>query len=232
MEPVPSIQASGHWMLEEYAVRMRRTFQDSFDRFCRGAVRVTLGNTPPSNEVYREGGLLKADQIRGSKTVERDLNTLFVPYKLKGLRRERVSGVQMVQIHRRNFVTKRTGAKMRRSGAPVYVDARKFNHLAVKLRSHVGRLASGWLPAAQALGLSVPVWVSRHGLSRGAVRYHTTGNDFSFVAANLTPNLPGHLSALVQSRADKAGTKQMQIMEREIPPKMLDGARALGFLTR
>jgi hypothetical protein len=231
MEPVPSIESSGNWQLEEYAVRMRRTFQDSFERYARGAVRLTIGNTPPSDGVYREGGLVKADQVRGSRAVDRDLNKIFVPVKLKGKRRERISGAQMVQIHLKHLRYKRVGAVMRRYGGPYYVDARKFNQLAVKLVSHVGRLASGWLPAAMAVGTPVPAWVSRHGLGRGAVRYHVTGSDFSLMAANLTPNIPGHLVSLLQSRTDKAGAKQMQIMQRELPPKMLSEARTLGFLT-
>jgi len=108
-----------------------------------------------------------AAKRQGEKAIERDLSRVFVGVKLSGERTE--LHPDPAAIHRRLFVQKRPGAKLRsdRGRAKYFVDAAKLRALARRLKSRVGRLASSLVIAAQKLGVRPPAWISRHGAGDG-----------------------------------------------------------------
>lgn len=187
MDLIADIAVSGTTVLEEYARLFRKTFPEVLLQGGRGAVRHIIAITPPASADGVAGGLdsSSAARRRGYAAISRDLNRIFVPVRLKGKRTERHSLPDMVRIHTKHLGYKRPGAKMRRYGGPYYVDKRKFRQLEITLRSHVGRLAAGWAPAATALGVKLPSWIGRHGLGRGTYEVQYQGGLMWLEAVNL-----------------------------------------------
>jgi hypothetical protein len=162
-----------------------------------------------------------------SSAIDRDLNRIFTPVKLKGLRRERISGAQMVSIHLKHLGYKRPGAKMKRYGGPYYVDRRKVTQLVYKLRAHVGRLAAGWMPAAAALGVAAPAWIARHGLSRGTYRADFAGSEMFIESVNhASEHAP---TGELQRRVGYALQYQANAMHREMHHLLLKDATSVGM---
>jgi hypothetical protein len=119
---------------------------------------------------------------------------------------------------------------MRRDrGQPYYVDVRKFRALEDKLRSHVGRLASGWVSAAQAVKAAVPAWISRHGASRGAVSMDLESNDLYFEAVNYASNVPVFIATETQRRINYATKYQAAAMNREMQALLVKRATESGL---
>ncbi len=108
-----------------------------------------------------------AAKQQGDRAIDRDLSRVFVGVTLKGKRTE--VHPDPAAIHRKLFVQKRPGAKLRSDlgRAKYYVDAAKLRALARHLKSRVGRLASSLLVAANKLGVRAPAWISRHGHGEG-----------------------------------------------------------------
>lgn len=232
MEPTFEVLSSGVLPLERYAEVMNRTFPQVLETAARGVVRRAISITPPASASGVEGGLDTGGEakLRGYRTISRDLNKLFVPVKLKHRRKEAISGTEMVRIHARALSYKRPGAAMRRDrGQPYYVDARKFNALEMKLRSHVGRLASGWVAAAQAIKAAVPAWISRHGSSRGSVQMDFDSNELYFEAVNTAPGVPAYISAEAQKRIAYATQYQAKAMMKGMQGFLDRRARECGF---
>lgn len=232
MQPITSINDSMSRTLRRFAMVTDRTFPEVMLRAGRGVIKRVMGITPPASNVSprgRGGALTNADKQRGIKAIRRDLNTLFVPVRLKHKRKERLTGAQMVTIHQRALSRKRAGSKMRRHGAPNYVDKFKFTALRKKLESHVGRFASGWVSVAHALKVRAPAWVSRHGPTRGAVRMDLKSRDMFIEATNRAPNLPLYMHADVQRRVDAAIRYQGRAMERELQYLLKSEARKSGL---
>lgn len=234
MEPTTEVFAPGAIPLERYAFVMNRTFPEVLERAGRGIVRRAIAITPPASAEGIEGGLDSGGEAkqRGFRAISRDLNKLFVPVKLKHKRREAISGAEMVRIHARALSFKRPGAKMRRDrGQPYYVDARKFRALEDKLRSHVGRLASGWVAAAQAVKAAVPAWVSRHGSGRGIVQFDFNSSELYFEAVNYASNVPAYIRTEAQRRINYAVQYQANAMNREMQALLLKRASESGLTT-
>lgn len=230
MDPITEVVSSGTVPLLEYAVRTGRTIPETLKRAGKGTIRQVIAITPPATSAGVSGGLDSSSdaKARGARAIQRDLNRVFVPVRLKGKRREAVSGAEMVTIHARLLAQKRPGAPMKRDrGQPYYVDQRKFNLLEVKLASHVGRLAAGWLPAAEALALAVPQWISRHGLGRGGYEAKFEGDEMFIKSTNnASPFAP---IAETQRRVDYALVYQANAMRREMEFLLLKDARSSGL---
>lgn len=232
MDPVTTVASSGVIPLERYAFVMNKTFPEVMTRTARGLIRRGIAIMPPATAQGVAGGLDSGSEAkqRGFRAIERDLNKVFVPVRLKGRRKEAITGAEMVRIHQRHLAHKRPGAPMRRDRAqPYYVDARKFTALATKLRSHVGRLAAGWMPAAQAVKQTAPAWISRHGLSRGSVQMDLEGTSLYFRAVNHAPNAPAAIVSEAQRRVNYATAYQANAMNREMQHLLLKRAGEVGL---
>lgn len=231
MDVATQVLSSGALPLERYAHVTGRTFAETLQRAARGVVRRGMGIMPPANDTRGTGGALTTgDRTRGYRAIHRDLHTLFAPVRLKNKRPERISAAQMVRLHAEALKRKRPGARMRRTTAqPLYVDARKLTALETKLRSHVGRLASGFMAAAQAVRVSAPGWVSRHGASRGSVEMSLTGAELYFEAVNYAPNVPAWIRTEAQRRVNYALRYQAAAMNRELQHLLMKDARTAGL---
>lgn len=231
MDVSTQVLSSGALPLERYAHVTGRTFPETLHRAARGVVRRGMGIMPPANDTRGAGGALTAgDRTRGYRAISRDLNTLFAPVRLKNKRVERIPASLMIRLHAEALKRKRPGAPMRRiTVQPLYVDARKMATLENKLRSHVGRLASGFMAAAQAVRVSVPGWVSRHGTARGSVEMSLTGAELYFEAVNYAPNVPSWIRTEAQRRVNYALRYQAAAMNRELQHLLLKDARTAGL---
>ena len=230
MDIITEVEWNGANVIEEFARVSRKSFQAALLQAGRGAIRHVISITPPASASGIARGLDSGSEAkrRGYGAIARDLGKVFVPVKIKGQRRERISGAELVAIHRRHLGYKRPGAPMRRYGGPFFVDRRKLDHLQTKLQSHVGRLAAGWLPAAQALGVATPQWVSRHGLGRGSFRADLGGDEMILESVNLaSPFAP---VAELRRRVPYAVDYAMNDLRRQITFLTARNARASGFL--
>jgi hypothetical protein len=67
------------------------------------------------------------------------------------------------EAFRRARLASKHGGRVSRGGRqPFYVSAERFTPMRDRLILEVGRLASGWVNAANQLGVPVPAWISRH----------------------------------------------------------------------
>lgn len=78
-------------------------------------------------------------------------------------------------------------------------------HLTYKLKQ-LGREASGWNAAAQALKVGVPAWVKRHGCSEGAFHQETRKDSARITVTNSVP----YNEDMTQRRAEYA----LQVVNR------------------
>ncbi|HVT74582.1 MAG TPA: hypothetical protein VHD61_15720 [Lacunisphaera sp.] len=230
MEMITDVLVDGTKVIEAFANAAHRSFKSAFLQTGRGAVRNVVAITPPAAAANGPGTLDNSSsaKARGASAINRDLIRVFAPVRLKHKRREIYSGADMVEIHRERLAKKRPGAPMTRGRAQAYyVDVRKFNALADKLRSHVGRLAAGWLPAAQALGVTTPQWISRHGLGRGTFRADLEGSAMFLESVNLaSPFAP---TAELQRRVGYAVQYALNDLTRQMPVLLARNAREVGL---
>ena len=120
---------------------------------------------------------------------------------------------QVVNVHR--AVT--TGLKVKDlKGLDIGIVRRQDFQKYLKLvQSQVGLLASGWNAAAAALGRSVPVWVSRHGSSRGQCEVRASGPTLKIRISNsvkFATNVRG-LPLRVQAALDNRGTQMLKQLD-------------------
>lgn len=224
----------GDLPLVRYAHVMRRTFPEVLQRGARGVVRRVLAITPPAEgpNANQTGTLGNDSKVRGNRAIERDIRRIFVPVRLKGKRKEKL--VDLAQVHRIGLLNKRPGKQMRRhfmtpfGSTPLWVDVRKYNQLATDLRSHVGRLAAGWVPAAQALGVSTPAWVTRHGAGRGTFKAEYDSELLYISAVNLASRFAP--ADELRRRIPYALQYQANAMHREMQHLLIKRARECGFV--
>ncbi len=231
MELIADVTLSGTKVLEDYAFASRKTFPEVLRQGGRGAIRYLYAITPPASAsgiAFNLDGTSEARR-RGYATIERDMNKIFVPVRLKGKRKEQHSLEDMQRIHNKHLQYKRPGAKMRRYGPPNYVDRRKFNQMVTTLRSHVGRLASGWNAAGLALGITPPSWIGRHGTSRGTFQAEYNGDLLYIESVNLaSPHAPVEE---LRRRVPYAVRYAMNDMHRQTVFLMQRNAGFLGLRT-
>lgn len=219
----------GSGFLQKYAMLTGRTFQDTMIRAAKGLTRHAIRITPPFSADGGPDAPHGSAKARGAAAIERDLDIIFSPVRLKGKRKERIKGAEIVEIHRRHLKNKPFGKPMRRFGGPYFVDRRKLSALATKLRSHVGRLAAGWLPAVTTTGATgTPGWVARHS-ARGWARLDLDGGEMIFEAVNQPKFLPAKLAAEMDRRVDYAAGYQMKGMQRELSHLLMRDATKAGL---
>jgi hypothetical protein len=233
MDIITEVIRDGSDVIQAFAFAADKTFKESFLRTAKGAIKHVISITPPASASGVEGGLDTGSQakVRGFNAIQRDLGNIFAPVKLRNKRKEAISASEMISIHRRMLATKRPGAAMRRDRAqPYYVDVRKFKQYLTGLRSHVGRLAAGWLPAAQAVGATAPAWISRHGNRGGSVQLVTEGTSLYVRAVNV-PNAhaPAWVQPETQRRAGYAVTYALNDLKRQMPYLLAKDARKAGL---
>jgi len=230
MEVDTKVIGSGTLTLEKYALITGRTFKDTMIRAAKGVTRHVIRITPPFQADGKPDSPHSAAKVRGYMAIERDLAKIFSPVRIKGKRKERISGAQMVGIHLSHLKGKRPGKAVRRDRPePYFVDRRKYMTLLNKLRSHVGRLAAGWMPAVAATGATgTPGWVSRHG-GRGDARLNLDGSEMFFEATNYPKVLPANIAAELQRRVPYALQYQMNDRRRELERFLLRDATKAGL---
>jgi len=157
----------------------------------KGGIRDAIKITPPG-----------AKRL-GEHTVTSEVLTVFTPVVIKGYRTiKKVFGrtlkkpvrVKTVEKHpdvwavygQRLDRKQATGRKRIGRGRKqaYYADEKKLKAMTKKRHSGVGRLASGWLPAAQKVGVKVPAWIARHGAGRGTVKEDSRRMAYTFTAGN------------------------------------------------
>ena len=237
MEIVTHVISDGSEQIQKFATIFKKTFSESFFRAAKSAVKMVIAITPPAHgsagETGEKGNLDNGSQakVRGFAAIERDMGKIFAPVKLKHKRKEAISAGEMISIHRRMLSSKRPGAPMRRDRAqPYYVDQRKFKQYITTLRSHVGRLAAGWMPAATRLSYSPPAWIARHPSPRGSVALIEEGSNYSLTAINnVSAHAPAWVAPEMQRRANKAQQYVINGLKRQIADKVAPNARAAGL---
>ncbi len=214
--------------------RLAQINQKSQAENLRSAARSVLSNprgsgllqiTPPASA----GSTGTDAKQAGEAAIKRDLASVFTGVRLKHKRAE--AWPDVAGIHRRLFLGKRPGAPLRsdRGRAGYYVDARKLATLFLALKANVGKLASGWLAAAQSLGVRAPAWISRHGSSRGDVRSQLTGSLLEIEMACRVP--PNASAAELERRVAYALDYERKALERQTEFLVARDAQRAGFKT-
>ena len=229
-----SVSFSGVPILVQFAQLSGKSFQDSLLQAARNSVEFAIKITPPASNAGVGGGLDSGMEAkrRGEAAIRRDLHHAFSPVKIKGKRKEKISSSDLVTIHRRLLAAKRPGSPMKRDrGQPYYVDVRKLLAYERDLKRNVGKLASGWVSAAQTLGArSVPAWVSRHGTGRGAVEVQLAGSQIFVTALNvLSSRAPAWVQPETQRRARKAQEYGHNSLATQLPHLMARDGRTAGL---
>lgn len=214
--------------LRDLSARNDRSTAENLQRYARTTLSNSHGNgvidiTPPGGD----GARGTAARRQGEAAIDRDLSAVFVPVKLKHQRKERWPDVE--GIHDARFRSgSRFGKKLTRGRAQAYyVDTIKLRALRRLLFSRVGFLASGWLAAAQRLGVAVPNWIARHGTRRGTVQIQLSGPRKSIEITNHVPdNAPAaELDRRLQFAVDRATAR----IDRDFNETVQRDAQRAGF---
>lgn len=213
----------------EFAQTMHLTFEESLMRNAKGLIRRVMGITPPGQADGADGGLDSNGKVRGETAIARDLAAIFIPVVLKHKRPERWPDLAAVHLARLQSDSRFNGKLTRGRAQAYYVDVNKLKALYVDLKSHVGQMASGWMPAARALGVSAPAWVSRHS-ALGTFEVVRDADGISVHAVNAAM-FPG-VMAEMQRRLPYATDYQFNAMQREMQYFLEKEASNLGSAFR
>jgi hypothetical protein len=147
--------------------------------------------TPPFNGK----GSIAAAKKQGERAILKDMRKIFVPVDLKGQRqitqvfgkviepryvytKEKHPDVESVWQSRR-----KTAMRNRRGRNLFYVDRRKFERLRKKKIKQVGKLGSGFAPAANRLGVALPAFMKRH-QTPGSIQVNSTPDHIQITIIN------------------------------------------------
>lgn len=178
--------------------------------FARDVVRIT-----PPNQNYR------LNKSAGEKKIRKELNGI--------MRVSRAPGAEdPATVHRqyrrggRVYTNLRTGSRDRRHRV------RDLRTYIAGVVAQVGLLASGWLPAAAALGLELPSWISRHGMGHGSYLNVETLNGRKIRIVNRVPFASSvrDLDRRVQHAADN---RAIQMEKQTADYIFRQAARRAGF---
>lgn len=142
--------------LKTYEAATTGGVEETLKRAAAGFVRRVISVTPPAM-----GRMSGAKKI-GENAISADLGAVFAPVRLKGKRPEKTPNVPQAFRAQRG-----PGARKRKPAHKLAVDRRKYQRLRNAKKAKVGLLASGWVAAAEALGVSLPAWIRRHGSAAG-----------------------------------------------------------------
>lgn len=236
-------------LIERYSEITGRGLIASLKRFAKGVARRLVHEiTPPAHGSVKGAAAYRT----GRKRISSDMARVLAPRRLKGKRKiTHVFGRRLARpvyaktkekhpdvhaAYRRvaRFRNKGSGVKTGRVRQVMFVDRTKYKALEKRLHGNVGRLASGWVSAAAAMGQSVQAWIARHGRSRGAVRQNfATGGRLMVEMTNRLPaNLPGHVRHELERRVVYAVQYQRNAMKREMEYIALRAGQQAGMKVR
>lgn len=199
-----------------------RTGPDILQEGARGFVRRIIDITPPGSAGTSGTAALSA----GRAFIDRDLARIFTPVKFAHKRPEANPDVE--SIHRRLFAGKKPGRPipLDRGRGGYYVDGLKLARLRELLYSRVGYLASGWMAAADRLGVRAPAWISRFG-SRGSIEVEITPDGGGITITNFA-DPDGPVDEL-ERRVPYALEYQANAMQRKAQYLLENNITAAGF---
>lgn len=155
---------------------------------------------------------------------------IIVPKKFKG-------EIVDPRTHLRKF-------KMKRGKKSWYLDWRGPRVFATKQaitaeynrrKSHIGRLASGWLEGARLSGLKggIPAWVSRHGEGRGKARIANQGGKWTMIITNKIQESydSQQMEHIVLYLLDDAVASKIKIRKENIKKWLIRGAKKAGRIS-
>lgn len=212
--------------VQQFAETMHRSFEESLLRNGAGLIRRVMGITPPGSADGASGGLNSESRARGEKAIARDMAAIFIPVALKHKRAERWPDPGEIHLARLRSDSRYNGRLTRGHAQAYYVDVNKLRSLYVDLKSHVGRMAAGWMPAARALGVSAPAWVARHS-SLGSYEVVRDADGIRLIAVNAS--MFPKLMAEMQRRLPYATEYQFNAMTREMAAFAAKELRQLGI---
>jgi hypothetical protein len=210
-----------------------RSFEEEFQRMCKGIVRDVITFTPPASGKVKGAGVAEADGInqrRGERRILKDMRAMFVPVTLKGSRTytkvfgrtmqrpvtkptvERWPNVESdyLAVSRRSKNQRTLGAHRQKR----YVDKTKFDALAAKLLPHVGWAAAAWNAAAEKVGVRIPIYAKGKN-APGSVRLDMSDERLFFEIVNAVKYIdaiPG-----IQSKLQYTVDIQAKKMLRQLP---------------
>lgn len=174
--------------------------------------------TPPFSTAPSTESFSKQRQA-GEKAVERDINRVFHVVDLDKIHSPRVRARLEVLVRKRDlegikallkacnipahevlrevdpklhaFNRDRRG-RVQRSKRIWVLNGRSVNSYVRKIKSHVGQAKAGWAASAQALGVRLPAWITRHGSGGGSFKLDkkpgapkiTLRNDVPYIQAS------------------------------------------------
>jgi hypothetical protein len=107
------------------------------------------------------------------------------------------------------------------------VSRSKFTSMANRLKKQVGRLASGWVNAAQQLGVPAPFWILRHGGGRGSqVQIVETAGKIRMRVVNHFPDTAGEEAAGIIRRIARLKEFAIGRMKRNLAFRLKNNIRA------
>jgi len=198
-----------------------RTVKDETRRTMKGIISDVIDFTPPSSQ--KTHGL--AARAAGEVSIVRDMKKLFIPVTLKHKRPEQWPDPHA--LHHEAMV-QAGGNPVRTPTVKFHVDKAKITSLKNLLRPNVGRMASGWVAGAQALGAPVPAWIARHGTGRGS-NLLVTESDTKIVmqVINHFPGTADKLAAQTQRLVAFAKKAAIGSLTRQLPYILKKNLRAI-----
>jgi hypothetical protein len=165
--------------INKFAVETGRTREDVCQQALKSMVRFAVNESPPASA----GATGKDAQYQGQKKIEKDLDTMgFRPVDLTGKHPENPLFADPDAYHHAYLEGNAVKTLF-------FVARPKYKAMLARLFAEVGKLLSGWLPAAIELGIPVPAWVYRHaGEGRGAVQLNRQADITSMTAVNHVPD--------------------------------------------
>lgn len=203
--------------LNKYMDGSKRKLETVLKQQAKGIVRNVIAVTPPGGPNVSPG---KARQ-RGTRKVKRDISKVVLGVS--------DSRVQQQNIEAAVSPFRRNGTIRRGPAVKVKVPRQKLAQFIRMKQSHVGKLASGWKPAARKFGATVPAWVARHN-SPGSATVSINNNRLRIVISNRVRYAAQMYN--IHRRLQWAINLQRNNLERQIKFNQQRAARQAGFRTR
>lgn len=146
----------------DHLANRRRAREVLVTEAARGFIRNVVAITPPASQGVK--GLAAKQQ--GERAVIRDLLKLAHPATTTGRRGAGLAtAAQLLAAH--EAAHRGVAGVNARNRTLLLVAPADMNKVIVLLQKRVGWLAAGWNAAAALLGVTMPLWIRRHGSSRG-----------------------------------------------------------------
>jgi hypothetical protein len=177
--------------INQFAVATGRTREDITRQVLKNMVNNAVKFTPPASAEATG----RSAQTQGQQKIMSDLNKMgFRPVDLKGKRPENPLFFDPDEYHHAYLAGNATKMLF-------FVARPKFKKMVTRLFEEIGKLLSGWTPAAVELAIGLPGWVYRHaGEGRGDVRLNRQQNVTSMTAVNHVPEKASGVHAEMERR--------------------------------